>query len=53
MKKINIIALLMLTCLGMVSCGDTLDDNINPDKAHIIDAKNGLPTVIYLSLIHI
>lgn len=47
MKKINIIALLMLTCLGMVSCGDTLDDNINPDKAHAIDAKNGLPTVIY------
>ncbi len=30
-----------------VSCTDVLDDNVNPDRAHYIDAKAGLPVLIY------
>ena len=47
MKKIKFFALLMLVGLVSVSCNDILDDNINPDRAHAIDAKDGLPVVIY------
>ena len=43
MKKIKFLALLMLVGLVSVSCNDILDDNVNPDRAHAIEAKNGLP----------
>ena len=43
MKKIKFLALLMLVGLVSVSCNDVLDDNVNPDRAHVIDAKDGLP----------
>ena len=47
MKKIKFLALLMLVGLVSVSCNDVLDDNVNPDRAHVIDAKDGLPVIIY------
>ena len=47
MKKIKFLALLMLVGLVSVSCNDILDDNVNPDRAHVIDAKDGLPVIIY------
>ena len=30
-----------------VSCTDVLEDNVNPDRAHVIDAKVGLPVLVY------
>ncbi len=33
--------------LALGSCTDVLDDNVNPDRAHSIDAKDGLPTIIF------
>ena len=47
MKKIKFLALLMLVGLVSVSCNDVLDDNVNPDRAHMIEAKDGLPVIIY------
>jgi len=47
MKKFRYISLLLLALLTFNSCEDVLDDNVNPDKAHSIDAKVGLPPVIY------
>ena len=47
MKKIKFLALLMLVGLVSVSCNDILDDNVNPDRAHKIEAKDGLPVIIY------
>ena len=47
MNKIKFLALLLLSSLLTVSCNDMLGDNINPDKAHEIDAKDGLPVLIY------
>ncbi len=47
MNKIKYLALLLMVSLFAVSCEDTLGDNINPDKAHSIDAKDGLPTVVF------
>ena len=47
MKKIYILASLLLLSLVTISCNDILDDNVNPDAAHEIDAKVGLPVVIY------
>ena len=47
MKKIKFLALLMLVGLMSVSCNDVLDDNVNPDRAHKIEAKDGLPVIIY------
>ena len=47
MNKIKLIALLLLTSLLTVSCEDTLGDNIDPDRAHVIDAKAGLPVLVY------
>ena len=47
MNKIKFIALSALVGLATVSCKDVLDDNVNPDKAHAIDAKVGLPTLVF------
>lgn len=47
MNKIKTIALTLLACLSLVSCEDVLNDNVNPDRAHQIEAKNGLPTIIF------
>ena len=32
-----------------VGCTDILDDNVHPDKAHVIDAKDGLPVLVYFA----
>lgn len=47
MNKIKLIALSALVGLTTVSCKDVLDDNVNPDKAHVIDAKKGLPVLVF------
>ncbi|MBR1882826.1 MAG: SusD/RagB family nutrient-binding outer membrane lipoprotein [Muribaculaceae bacterium] len=47
MNKIKLIALLLLTSLFTTSCNDMLDDNVNPDVAHNIDAKVGLPVLVF------
>ena len=47
MKKIKFIALLMLVGLLSVGCNDVLDDNVNPDRAHDIEAKDGLAVIMY------
>ncbi|MBO7610229.1 MAG: SusD/RagB family nutrient-binding outer membrane lipoprotein [Muribaculaceae bacterium] len=47
MKKILLIASLFLASIVMVSCNDVLDDNVNPDKAHVINAKVGLPVLVF------
>ena len=47
MKKIKYIVATLLMGLVSVSCTDILDDNVNPDRAHYIDAKAGLPVLIY------
>ena len=47
MKKIKFIASLLLLALVSVSCEDILDENVNPDRAHEIDAKVGLPPLIF------
>ena len=47
MKKIKFFALLMLVGLLSVGCNDILDENVNPDRAHDIEAKDGLAVIIY------
>ena len=47
MKKIKYIVATLLMGLVSVSCTDILDDNVNPDRAHYIDAKAGLPVLVY------
>ena len=47
MNKIKIFALLLLVSLVGVSCNDILDENVHPDKAHVIDAKVGLPVMVF------
>ena len=47
MNKIKLIASLLLASLVMVSCNDVLDENVNPDKAHVINAKVGLPVLVF------
>ncbi len=47
MNKLKLIALSFLICVGATSCKDILDDNVNPDKAHQIDAQTGLPVVVF------
>lgn len=37
----------MLLSVVSVSCEDKLSDNVNPDKAHSIDAAKGLPTLVF------
>lgn len=49
MNKIKYLALLLLVALVSVSCEDKLGDNVNPDKAHSIDAKVGLPVLVFYS----
>ena len=46
MNKIKAFALVLLTSLLTVSCTDILDENVNPDAAHEIDAKVGLPVLV-------
>lgn len=46
-NKIKFLASLLLLSVASVGCNDILDDNVNPDRPHVIDAKAGLPTVIY------
>lgn len=46
--KSTILALTALPlALGMASCEDILDDNVNPDKAHEITAEVGLPVIVF------
>ena len=45
MKKIKFIAATLLMGFVTVSCTDVLEDNVNPDRAHVIDAKVGLPVL--------
>ena len=47
MKKINYLALLLFASFLTVGCTDILDDNVDPDAAHDIDAKVGLPVVVF------
>lgn len=47
MNKIKFLACLLLLSVVSVSCEDILNDNVNPDKAHVIDAKVGLPTLVF------
>ena len=47
MKKIFIFASILLLSLVTISCNDMLDDNVDPDKAHMIDAKVGLPVLVF------
>ena len=47
MKKIKFIAATLLMGFVTVSCTDVLEDNVNPDRAHVIDAKVGLPVLVY------
>ena len=47
MKKIRLIAATLLMGFLSVSCTDVLEDNVNPDRAHVIDAKVGLPVLVY------
>lgn len=47
MKKIKFIAATLLMGFLTVGCTDILDDNVHPDKAHVIDAKDGLPVLVY------
>jgi len=47
MKNLKHIASLMLLGLMTVGCTDILDENVNPDRAHTIDAKAGLPVLVY------
>lgn len=46
-KSIAILLLLGIVPLALTSCEDMLDDNVNPDKAHTIDAKSGLPVLVF------
>jgi len=46
-NKITFSALLALLMIVAAGCNDVLEDNINPDKAHSIDARDGLPVIIY------
>lgn len=46
-NKLKLIALLLLVSMVSVSCEDILDDNVNPDRAHYISAKDGLPVLVY------
>ncbi|MDD2961129.1 MAG: SusD/RagB family nutrient-binding outer membrane lipoprotein [Muribaculaceae bacterium] len=47
MNKLKLAALTLLLGISATSCVDILDDNVNPDKAHEITAKDGLPVVIF------
>ena len=49
MKKIKFIAATLLMGFLTVGCTDILDDNVHPDKAHVIDAKDGLPVLVYFA----
>ncbi|MCD8394816.1 MAG: SusD/RagB family nutrient-binding outer membrane lipoprotein [Bacteroidales bacterium] len=49
MNKIKSIALALLVAMGMSSCNDMLDDNINPDAAHTNEAAKGLPVLVFYS----
>lgn len=48
MNKFKFLSLFaILLGLSTVSCKDVLDDNVNPDKAHQINAEVGLPVVVF------
>lgn len=47
MKKILQISLLLSLSLLTLGCNDMLDENVDPDKPHSIDAKVGLPTIVF------
>ncbi|MBQ0068669.1 MAG: SusD/RagB family nutrient-binding outer membrane lipoprotein, partial [Bacteroidales bacterium] len=49
MIKIIFLARLLLVSLLSVSCEDKLSENVNPDRAHSIDAKVGLPVLVFYS----
>lgn len=49
MKYLKYIAVALLLSMTTTACKDMLDDNINPDRAHQIDAKAGLPVLIFYS----
>jgi len=47
MKKILQFSLLLSLSLLTLGCNDMLDENVDPDKPHSIDAKVGLPTIVF------
>ena len=61
MNKFKFIALSLLLSFVCVSCEDWLYDNVDQDKAHLIEPDKSLPVILYytaqlnfdLSLIHI
>lgn len=49
MNKIKGIALAVLAGVGMTACNDTLDDNVNIDRAHSNTADLGLAPVVFFA----
>lgn len=49
MNKIKAISLAVLAGLAMSSCNDTLDDNVNIDRAHSNTADLGLAPVVFFA----
>ena len=47
MNKLKYILSTVLVGLCATSCVDILDDNINPDRAHVITAQNSLPVIVF------
>ena len=47
MNKFKLIILAVLLALVGTGCEDILEDNVNPDKAHVLDAQEGLPIIIF------
>ena len=47
MKKILQFSLLLSLSLHTLGCNDMLDENVDPDKPHSIDAKVGLPSIVF------
>ena len=49
MKTLKYIASIFLLGLFLSGCTDMLDENVNPDRGHTIEAKDGLPVLVFYS----
>lgn len=47
MNKFKLIILSVLLAVAGTSCEDILDENVNPDKAHVLMAEEGLPIIVF------